>query len=85
MPNDERARAFLATCGVDLKAETPIPYGTFVTKLLETDTGAKAAEPQETELRSGFDARVTRSLRSRGPHPHPSPQPDATLKGLASP
>jgi hypothetical protein len=85
VPNDDAARAFLASCGVDLKAETPIPYGNFVTKLLETDTGAKAAEPGETELGSGFDARATLSLRSRRPHPHPNPQPDATLKGLASP
>ena len=52
MPNDERARAFLATCGVDLKAETPIPYGTFVTKLLETDTGAKVSSTS-VEQRGG--------------------------------
>ena len=65
MPNDGVASAFLAGCGVDLKAEKPIPYGNFVTKLLESDSGAAAAQPEEAELGSGYDARLTQSLRSR--------------------
>ena len=36
-----------------------------MTRLLESEKGAGAAQPDETELGSGFDARLTQSLKSR--------------------